>query len=260
MADGFTQKIKNAEKKHFPPHILVVDFSSHPGGIGALGEYFADQLSAVLTQKLGAVAVVDRKKFHDYLRTGGISPLDLRDREIATWIAGEVGANAIVFGKVTLSEEKLILAADLIRIEDDKHIASSRVDLLLDSQLKEMISKPLDWPAFPEVLIPCMSSESPNDTANSFKAAGISMPKCILCPIPDYTDEVRRSKIQGSVKFDVVIDEQGIPKRIAVVKGNQYGPKARAIDAIKLWKFKPAIKDGKPVIVCVVIEVTFRLI
>ncbi len=85
------------------------------------------------------------------------------------------------------------------------------------------------------------------------------MPTCIHCPDPTYTDEARRAKVQANVKFDVVVDEQGRPKRIAVVRGDTFGLTAKAMEAIKKWQFNPSMKEGKPVAVCVVVDVGFRI-
>src|SRR5260370_23296701 len=122
-----------------------------------------------------------------------------------------------------------------------------------------MVFKPLDWPASPEVVVSWLSG-SREEMADCLKAAGLTMPTCIRCPNPAYTDEARAAKFQGAVKFDVVIDEQGTAKRIAVVKGDRHGLTARALQAIKKWQFKPAMKDGKPENVCDVIEITFKLL
>jgi protein TonB len=85
------------------------------------------------------------------------------------------------------------------------------------------------------------------------------MPTCIHCPNPDYNDEARKARFQGNLKFDVVVDELGRAKRIAVIRGDENGLTARAIDAIRGWKFKPAMRNGQAVTVCVPIEVVFRL-
>jgi hypothetical protein len=50
VAKHIAQQITKAEKKRFSPKILVIDFSSQPGGIQALGKYLADQLSDDLSQ------------------------------------------------------------------------------------------------------------------------------------------------------------------------------------------------------------------
>jgi periplasmic protein TonB len=85
------------------------------------------------------------------------------------------------------------------------------------------------------------------------------MPDCIHCPTPEYTDQARAAKFQGTVKFDAVIDEKGNAVRLAVVKGDRHGLTPQAMKAIKSWKFKAATKNGDIVTVCVVIEVTLRL-
>jgi TonB family protein len=258
VADDIAQQLKKAEKKHFSPQILVIDFPSRPGGVRALGEYFANQLSDALAERIGTASVVDRKKFHSYLLTSGISPFDLADREIAMWIASEVGANAIVFGSVTQSEGEFILRTDLIRIGDSKQIGSSKAKLPTSDQFKEMVSKPLDWPASPEVVVPCLAG-SPEEVRAAFNAAGVTMPMCIHCPQPAYTDEARAAKFQGTVKFDVVVDKQGVARRIGIIKGDRNGLAAQAIASIRQWKFKPAMKDGSPVTACVLVEVSFKL-
>lgn len=260
LADRLTQEIQKAEKKHFFPKVLVVDFSLRPGGINALGESLADQLSEAIKEKIGSAAIIDRKKLHSYLQSGGISPFDLADRDVAIWIAGEVGANAIVFGRANLSKENLILSAELIRLGDGKQLGSSKLNLPLDSQIKEFVAKPLDWPTSPDLVVSCLSPGSASEIADLFKAAGVTMPTCIHCPNPDYNDEARKARVQANLKFDVVVDELGRAKRIAVIKGDTNGLTARAIDAIKGWKFKPAMRNGQAVTVCVPIEVVFRLL
>jgi len=259
LVDHLAQQLKKAEKKDFSPHVLVIDFVSRPGGIKAIGEHLANRFSDGLAQKIGVAAVVDRKRLHSYLLTGGISPLDLADRDVSRRIANQLGANVIVFGSVASPKEKPVVSADAYRINDAKHLGSSKVDIPLNEQLRDMLAKPLDWPASPDVLVACSAGGSKESTEDLFKAAGVTMPTCIHCPNPDYTDAARGAGFQGSVKFDVVIGEQGNAKRIAVIQGDSNGLTAKAIEAIKGWKFKPAMRNGQPVTVCVPIEVVFRL-
>lgn len=258
LADHLVQQIKKTEKKHFPPEVLVIDFASRPGGIKAVGEYLANRLSDTFALRVGAI--VERRTLHDYLLSGGISPFDLADRDISIWIGSRLGATVIIFGSVASSNDKLALAVDAYRTSDNKHLGSSKADIPLNDQLNEMLGRPLDWPASADVLVACTASKSTERAGDLFKAAGITMPNCVYCPNPDYTDEARAAKIQRNVKFDVVIDEQGKAKRIALIQGDRYGLTTRALEAVRKWQFKPATKDGKPVTVCVPIEVIFRLI
>ena len=75
LADRLSQEIQKAEKKHFFPKVLVVDFSLRPAGINALGEYLADQLSEVMKQKIGSAAVIDRTKLRSFSKAVAFLPL-----------------------------------------------------------------------------------------------------------------------------------------------------------------------------------------
>jgi protein TonB len=46
---------------------------------------------------------------------------------------------------------------------------------------------------------------------------------------------------------------------VQVVRDPGQGLADRAKKAVKKWKFKPAIKDGKPVMVKTIVEVVFHL-
>jgi periplasmic protein TonB len=89
---------------------------------------------------------------------------------------------------------------------------------------------------------------------------GVGVPICLYCPIPQYSDEARKAKYQGTVVLQVTITVDGRAVNISVVKGPGLGLEEKAIEAVKGWKFKPAVgPNGRPVPTVVPIEVTFRL-
>jgi periplasmic protein TonB len=89
---------------------------------------------------------------------------------------------------------------------------------------------------------------------------GVGIPICLYCPIPQYSDEARKAKYQGTVVLQVTITTDGRAVNISVVKGPGLGLEEKAIEAVKGWKFKPAAgPNGKIVPTIVPIEVTFRL-
>src|SRR6185437_8348621 len=89
---------------------------------------------------------------------------------------------------------------------------------------------------------------------------GVGVPVCLYCPIPQYSDEARKAKYQGTVVLQVTITTDGKAINISVVKGPGLGLEEKAIEAVKGWKFKPAVGPaGKAVATIVPIEVTFRL-
>jgi protein TonB len=88
---------------------------------------------------------------------------------------------------------------------------------------------------------------------------GVSAPKQIYAPDPDYSEEARKAKYQGVCVLYVVIGPDGKPRDIRVARTLGLGLDEKAIEAVRTWRFEPATKDGKPVAVAVNIEVTFHL-
>ncbi len=90
---------------------------------------------------------------------------------------------------------------------------------------------------------------------------GVGVPTCIYCPDPQYSDEARKAKYQGTVTLMVIITADGRAINIHVSKGPGMGLEEKAVEAVKGWRFRPANgREGKPVAVSVPIEVTFRLL
>ena len=88
---------------------------------------------------------------------------------------------------------------------------------------------------------------------------GISAPQAVSTPDPEYTEEARRAKTQGTCILWLIVDAEGRPRDIRIVRGLGFGLDAKAIEAVKQWRFEPALKDGKPVNVQISVEVGFRL-
>jgi len=88
----------------------------------------------------------------------------------------------------------------------------------------------------------------------------VSAPGIIFEPEAEFSDEARRAKYQGVVLVGLIVDKQGNPQNVHVVRSLGMGLDEKAIEAVKKYKFKPAMRDGKvPVAVPLNIEVNFRL-
>jgi protein TonB len=88
---------------------------------------------------------------------------------------------------------------------------------------------------------------------------GVSAPRPIYDPDPEYSEEARKEKFQGAVLLWVVVGADGKPRDIRVQRSLGMGLDEKAIEAVRLWKFEPSTLDGHPVAVQVNIEVSFRL-
>jgi TonB family protein len=84
-------------------------------------------------------------------------------------------------------------------------------------------------------------------------------PQVIAETKPSYTAEAMRKKISGSVEMTTVIGVDGRPSDIKIVRSLDSGLDKNAVAALDKWRFKPAMKDGKPVRMLVTIEMSFTL-
>jgi periplasmic protein TonB len=88
---------------------------------------------------------------------------------------------------------------------------------------------------------------------------GVSAPKAIYAPDPEYSEEARKVKHMGVVVLWLVVGPDGKPRDIKVLRTLGLGLDEKAMEAVKNWRFDPALKDGKPVAVQITVEVTFHL-
>jgi protein TonB len=89
---------------------------------------------------------------------------------------------------------------------------------------------------------------------------GVSAPIPIYQPDPEFSDEARRAKYQGVCIVTLIVDAQGNPQNPHVTRALGMGLDEKALEAVRKYKFRPAMKDGKtPVPVMISIEVNFRL-
>ncbi len=88
---------------------------------------------------------------------------------------------------------------------------------------------------------------------------GIVPPKVLEKTEPNYTDQARSAKLEGTVALVMVVGTDQRAHDIKVTKSLDPGLDASAVASIKAWRFQPGSKNGKPVPVRAVIEVNFRL-
>jgi protein TonB len=76
---------------------------------------------------------------------------------------------------------------------------------------------------------------------------------------PKYTDVARKSRVQGVVVVEAIIDKDGNVDRVKVLKGLPMGLGEEAEAAVRKWKFKPGTLNGEPVDVIFSLTVNFTL-
>ena len=90
--------------------------------------------------------------------------------------------------------------------------------------------------------------------------AGATAPIVLYKLEPEYSEEARKAKHHGMVVLVVDVDASGRARNVRVARSLGLGLDEKAVEAVSHWRFRPAIKDGKPVSVQATIEVNFRLL
>jgi TonB family protein len=88
---------------------------------------------------------------------------------------------------------------------------------------------------------------------------GVTAPVPTYKPDPHYSKEALKAKYEGTVVLWITIDASGAVTECRVVKPLGLGLDEQAVETVKTWKFNPATKEGAPVPVRVMVEVSFKL-
>jgi len=88
---------------------------------------------------------------------------------------------------------------------------------------------------------------------------GVSEPVPVSMTQPEYSDDGRKARIQGTVVLSIVVNPDGSVRFDNVTRSLGYGLDQKAIEAVRRWKFIAGKKDGKPVPVRVEVLVNFSL-
>jgi TonB family protein len=89
---------------------------------------------------------------------------------------------------------------------------------------------------------------------------GVSAPVPIYRFEPEYSEEARKAKYQGTVLLAIVVDVDGTTRNIRVLRTLGMGLDEKAIEAVSKWRFRPGMKGGQAVPVQANVEVSFRLL
>jgi protein TonB len=96
---------------------------------------------------------------------------------------------------------------------------------------------------------------------NVFRAgfAGVSEPRVIYDPDPEYTDEARNARFEGVVLLALLVDAEGHTSNIRVQRSLGMGLDQKAVQTVGKWRFQPATWNGHAVAVLIHVEVSFKL-
>ena len=88
---------------------------------------------------------------------------------------------------------------------------------------------------------------------------GVSAPVLIYSVEPEFSEEARKAKVAGNVLVNLWVDQNGNPSHVRVLRGVGMGLDQKAMEAVRQYKFRPAMENGKPVLVELNVEVNFQI-
>jgi TonB family protein len=158
-----------------------------------------------------------------------------------------------------LSPETVELKVAFYKFEGAKTDKLLDTKLLLDLDTPVIVGMPSGKETFYLLIYAREEKESPARSRETAKPeakekARLELPKEVDTLIPAYPEELRQQGIQGQVVLQVTIDEKGSVVGVKVAKALHPYLDFAAVQAVRQWKYEPAVRDGQPV------PVTVRLV
>jgi TonB family protein len=198
------------------------------------------------------VQFLKREDIISLLPKHGLIALDVDVRDVLVPVASEAGAEVMVTYTLQWKRDGSELSSEIIDAVKQKKL----------DQFETKIVRPgSDVHGMP-LLIKDQESGITSVIYRGTPAGPTASwyPHCDKCPDPTYTPAARGDNMEGRVVLLATISEQGTAEQISVIKSLKDGLTDSALEAVRNWRFRPAIgTDGKPFKTRVPIEVTFRL-
>lgn len=242
IAKSLAQEIERAQFHK----IYVPDFLDPSGARTEKGCFFASMFSTNLAKSARNFDVVNRIQAQKQLDELHISPQDFKQPELLSKAALALGADTVLAGTATISPTEAKLLLSLRDAASGKEVHSVGYHEQLE-------------PAF-EGNFP--ATQSDGGRVYYFPGLdGISPPKCISCPQPEYTDDARRNRVEGTVVMSASLDEKGMITGARVLKSPDDDLAKRSINILRKWRLEPSRDlEGKAIAARVLIETSFRLL
>ncbi len=132
----------------------------------------------------------------------------------------------------------------------------SRIDQNLELAPEPFAFKPPDGSTLTDFELP---TPGPLGMRGLLYAHPIVSPRVVVKKEPAYGETSRRTKIEGSVILYVVISAAGKPSDVLVYRGLSPDLDDEAVKTVGKWRFAPAMSNGKPIAIPVMIDVNFKL-
>jgi TonB family protein len=252
LASRLAEQIRHSKIDPAYPKILVIDFSNASDKqFSKLGSLLADDLAQSLSGYASGFQVQDRKAFSEYLKQNWMGLDDLQSEAVCLTLARSMGGAGVVRGTIETDANQQLRVN--LRIDGIGSDWSGDAQFALTDVLQQLLKQPaLSFARSPETIPAEPGILQPG-------VDGASLPVCVFCPSPDYTDLARTAKYRGTVELSLIVTKDGAVNSVMVLKGAPFALTQKAIDAVQKWKFKPAKLHGQSVPVRVPVDIEFQL-
>lgn len=164
-----------------------------------------------------------------------------------------------ITGKVTMSVDQVPWDGALVSIVQDQGLEWERDgdQIIIRRPWGEKLVPAKPVKASPP---PPPRVEVSNSTVHKYvEGGGIEPPKALEKLPPKYPPEMRKAGISGPVIAELVIDQTGVVRDVAIKESPADEFSKAATETLEQWTFEPATKDGKPVAVSYIVTLMFRL-
>ena len=174
---------------------------------------------------------------------------------VATTVALFLTMKVLVTGQdYEIEEELAAIGIDFVRVERDEDVNTKDRALKRPSQQKP--DEPPPPPKLTQTSRPNMDKASMSADLSGFDVAGMNLNApvdgdalAIVRVLPRYPSRALSRGLEGWVLLEFAIDELGQAIEPVVVDADPKGVFGRAaISAVKKWKYRPMIEDGKPAV------------
>jgi TonB family protein len=252
LASRVAEQIRQSKIDPAFPKIFVIDFSNAGDKqFSKLGTLLADDFAQSLAGLASDFQVQDRKAFNAYLKENWMGLEELQSEAVCLTLARSMGGAGVVRGTIESDANQQIRIS--VSIDGLGTTWSGDAQFPMTEALQQLLKQPAisyerspgAIPVEPGILQPGVD--------------GATLPVCVFCPSPDYTDLARTAKYRGTVELSLIVTKDGVVNSVLVLKGAPFSLTQKAIDAVQKWKFKPAKFHGQSVAVRVPVDIEFQL-
>ena len=249
--------------------LLVLSF-------GCLSSASAENVNELLSQEYKNHVLPLRYPF-----THGVQKFDSSGRPLAAPTGPWLVYGGIYIRDVKLSQDALQIEGPRIAFLVSPEISASAVILQKTVKVQIHLNRPLASVTEAQELLDHIFYLNPGDLSHArpeyrrsdyhpegaaaplefsnVTKDGVKPPKAVNTPEPNYSEEARHARYQGNVMMRIVIDTSGSVTDIRIERALGKGLDENAVEAVKKWKFSPATRDGQPVSVSMMTEISFNL-